>query len=76
MSVLPPLGGEQFIPEERQEIIWNESTMSHFDHCLNQCELVVQMIIRLQNLANQLPYVFIDTKKATKSHIPTANAPA
>ena len=24
---------------------------------------------------NQLSYVFIDTKKVTKSHIPTANTP-
>ena len=30
----------------------------------------------MQNLANQLPDVFIDTKKATKSHIPATNTPA
>ena len=34
------------------------------------------MIIHLQNLANQLPYAFVDTKKVTKSHIPAANVPA
>ena len=28
------------------------------------------MIIYLQNLANQLPDAFVDTKKVTKSHIP------
>ena len=28
----------------------------------------------MQNLANQLPDAFIDTKKVTMSHIPTANA--
>ena len=50
--------------------------MSHFDPYANQCELEAQMIIHLQNLANQLPNAFIDTKKVTKSHIPTANAPA
>ena len=50
--------------------------MSHFDHHTNQCELEVQIIIHLQNLANQLPYAFVDTKKVTKSHIPLANAPA
>ena len=33
-------------------------------------------MIHLQNLANQLPNAFIDTKKMTKSHIPAANAPA
>ena len=50
--------------------------MSHFDPRTNQCELEVQRIIHLQNIANQLPNAFIDTKKVTKSHIPTANAPA
>ena len=33
------------------------------------------MIIYLQNLANQLSYAFIDTKKVTKSYIPTTNTP-
>ena len=35
----------------------------------------VQKIIHLQNLANQLPNVFIDTKKVTKSHILAMNTP-
>ena len=50
--------------------------MSHFDPRTNQSELEVQKIIHLQNLANQLPVAFIDTKKVTKSHIPIANARA
>ena len=33
------------------------------------CELEVQIIIHLQNLTNQLPSAFIDTKKVIKSHI-------
>ena len=33
------------------------------------------MIIHMQNLANQLPYAFVDTLKVTKSHIPAANVP-
>ena len=49
--------------------------MSHFDQHTNQCELKVQRIIHLQNLANQLPFDFIDTKKVTKSHISATNAP-
>ena len=49
--------------------------MSHLDPCTNQCELEVQRIIHLQNLANQLPDAFIDTKKVTKSHISAANTP-
>ena len=49
--------------------------MSHFDPCTNQCELEVQRIIHLKNIANQLLDAFIDTKKVTKSHIPATNAP-
>ncbi|RVW81532.1 Retrovirus-related Pol polyprotein from transposon TNT 1-94 [Vitis vinifera] len=75
-SVFPPLGREKSIPEERREISWKASTMTHLDPRTNQCELEVQRIIHLQNLANQLLDAFIDTKKVTKSHIPTANTPA
>ena len=50
--------------------------MTHLDPSTNQCELEVQRIIHLQNLANQLPDAFIDTKKVTKSHIPAANTTA
>ena len=49
--------------------------MTHLDPRTNQCEPEVQRIIHLQNLANQLLDAFIDTKKVTKSHIPTANIP-
>ena len=56
------------------KITWNASTLSHFDPSTNQCELEVQRIIHLQNLANQLPHAFVDANKVTKSHIPTMNA--
>ena len=36
----------------------------------------IQRIIQLQNLENQLPDAFINTKKVTKSHIPATNTPA
>ncbi|KAL6325714.1 hypothetical protein AAG906_024532 [Vitis piasezkii] len=49
--------------------------MTHLDPRTNQCELEVQRIIHLQNLANQLPNAFIDTKKVTKLYIPTTNTP-
>ena len=75
-SVFPLLGKEKSVPEEHQEITWNASTISHFDHRTNQCELEVQRIIHLQKLVSQLPYAFIDTKKVTKSHIPISNAPS
>ena len=69
------MGGEKLVLEERRESTWNASTISHFDRCTNQCELEVQRIIHLQNLTNQLPDAFIDTKKVTKSHISAANSP-
>ena len=72
-SVFPSLRGEKSIPKERRDISWKASTMIHLDSHTNQCELEVQRIIHLQNLANQLPDAFIDTKKVTKSHFPTAN---
>ena len=49
--------------------------MAHLDPCTSQCELKVQRIIHFQNLSNQLPDAFIDTKKVTKSHIMSANTP-
>ena len=47
--------------------------MSHLDPCTRQCELQVQRIVHLQGLANQLPNVFTNIKKVTKSHMPTVN---
>ena len=73
-SIFPPLGGEKSVPKERREITWNAYKITHFDPCINQCELEVQGIIHLQNIANQLPDAFIDIKKVTKSHILIANA--
>ena len=74
-SIFPSLREEKSILEERREISWKTSTMSHLDPHTNQCELEGQRIIHLQNLANQLPDAFIDTKKVTKSHILVANTP-
>ena len=48
--------------------------MPHFDHHTNKCELEVQRIIYLQNLANQFLDALTDTNKMTKSHNPAANA--
>ena len=64
------------MPEARREIIWNASTLSHFDPHTKQWELEVQRIIHLQGIANQLPNVFTDSKRLVKSHIPAANTPA
>ena len=74
-NLFPPLGGEKLVLEERREITWNASVMSHFDPRANQIELEVQRIIHLQNLANQLLDGFTNTKKVTKSHVPATNTP-
>ena len=53
-TIILPLGGEKLVPKELREIIWNALTLTHFDPYTNQCELEVQRITHLQNLANQL----------------------
>ena len=74
-TIFLPLGVEEPVPEERREIIWNALTLTHLDPHTNQCELEVQRITHLQNLANQLQVAFIDIEKMTKSYILTANTP-
>ena len=74
-AMFPTLGGEKQTLE-KQEIIWNVSSLYHFDPRTNQSEQEVQKIIHLQQIANQLPDAFVDTKRVTKSYIPAENAPA
>ena len=51
--------------------LWNAVSLSHYDPRTNQCELEVQKIIHLQEVAYRLPDVFKDVKTVTKSHIYT-----
>ncbi|KAM1731965.1 hypothetical protein ACFX11_017777 [Malus domestica] len=75
-TVFLSLGGEKTIPEERQELTRVVPTLSHFDPRSIQCENEVKRIVHLQSIANQMSDAFNDAMKVTKSHIPTANAPA
>ncbi|KAK9133229.1 hypothetical protein Scep_012757 [Stephania cephalantha] len=76
-AIFPPLGGDKKpIQKEWREIAWNASTLSHYDPRTNQCELEVQKIIHLQQIANQLPDAFNDAKQVTKSHIPNCKCSA
>ncbi|CAH9086379.1 unnamed protein product, partial [Cuscuta europaea] len=59
-----------------KDITWNATNLSFLDSRTNACEQEIQKIIHLQNVANQLPAAFTDSKKVTKSHIPTMNAPS
>ena len=70
------LGGDKLPKEERREIIWNASSMSHLDPRTTQCDKEVQRITHLQKITSQLPDAFTNTAKVTKSYIPAANTPA
>ena len=70
------LGRDKLPNEERHEIIWNASSMSHLNPRTTQCDREVKRITHLQKIASQLSDAFTDTTKVTKSYIPTANTPA
>ncbi|KAK1431618.1 hypothetical protein QVD17_08102 [Tagetes erecta] len=72
-STFPTLGGDE--KQLKNNISWNELSLSHLDPRTKECELEVQRIIHLQRLANQLPDAFTNPKRVTKSHIPAVNAP-
>ena len=66
-SEFPALGGgTKQLEKLENKISWRELSLSHLDPRNNQCELEVQKIIHLQELANQLPDTFTDPKKVTK----------
>ena len=71
----PSLGGDKLPKEERREIIWNASSMSHLDPRTAQCDKEVQKITHLQKIASQLLNAFTDTAKVTKFYILAANTP-
>ena len=58
----------------KKEITWNAQSLNPFDPRTRQCELEVQRIIHLQQVANQLPDAFSNKKRITKSHVPVENA--
>ena len=75
-TVFPALGGEKSkFDKEKQEILWNAASLSHYDPRTNQCELEVQKIIHLQEVAHTLPDSFTDVKTVTRSRIPFVNVP-
>ena len=74
-NVFLPLEGDKSIPKEWQDITWNVSSLSHPNPYTRQCELKVQRIVHFQRLENQLPNVFTNTKKVTKSLMSIVNTP-
>ncbi|GJT35758.1 hypothetical protein Tco_0926177 [Tanacetum coccineum] len=73
-AIFPPLGREKKTHEK--DVSWSKPSLLYLDPRTKQSETKVQKIMHLQEIANQLPDAFTDTKRATKSHIPAANAPA
>ncbi|KAI3693370.1 hypothetical protein L6452_33205 [Arctium lappa] len=73
-TTFPALGGEKKIQEK--DVSWCEPSLLYLDPRTKQCETEVQKIMHLQEIANQLPDAFTDTKRVTKSYIPAVNAPA
>ncbi|CAA0831790.1 Unknown protein, partial [Striga hermonthica] len=73
-ELFPPLGGNEKSIEKNIE--WRTSSLSYLDPPTKQREQEVQKIIHLQNIANQLPDAFTDTKRVAKSHVAAINAPA
>ena len=61
---------------EPKEIDWNASQLHAYVPCTSECELKIQRINKLQNIANKIPDAFTNTKRVTKSYVPAANAPA
>ncbi|GJV63667.1 retrovirus-related pol polyprotein from transposon TNT 1-94 [Tanacetum coccineum] len=68
------LGGVK--KNQEKHVTWCEPSLLYLDPRTKQCETEVQNIAHLKEIANQLPNAFTDTKRVTKSYIPTANAPA
>ena len=54
--------GEKTKVNEQREITCHASSLSHLDPRTNQSELEVQMIIHLQDIANQIPNAFSDSR--------------
>ena len=70
----PSLCGEKKILEK--DVSWHEPSLSYLDPRTKQCDMEVQKIMHFQEMASQLPDAFTDTKRVTKSYIPTVNVPA
>jgi len=73
-STYPSLGGDnsRLISKDLE---WFRPSTSWQDPRTRDCDLEVQKIIHLQELANKLPEAFTDPNRMTLSHNPACNAP-
>ncbi|XP_074326895.1 uncharacterized protein LOC141664839 [Apium graveolens] len=74
-SMFPPLGGDKHSNKVNPDLTWNASGLYFLDPRTGQCKLEVKRIIHMQNIANQIPDAFNDSRNITKSHIPAVNTP-
>ncbi|XP_074355978.1 uncharacterized protein LOC141695644 [Apium graveolens] len=73
-SMFPKLGGDNDLHKLNSEISWNALGLNSIDSRTNQCESEFQRIIHMQNIVNQMPDAFSDSRHIIRSHIPTVNA--
>ncbi|GJZ27792.1 hypothetical protein Tco_0572439 [Tanacetum coccineum] len=69
-AIFLPLGGEN--ENHEKDVSWSEPSLLYLDPRTKQSETEVQRIMHMQEIANQLPDAFTDTKRVTKSYIPAA----
>ncbi|XP_074352634.1 uncharacterized protein LOC141691776 [Apium graveolens] len=74
-SMFPKLERDNDLHKLNSEISWNASGLNSIDSCTNQCEFEFQKIIHIQNIANQTPVAFSDSRHIISSHVPVVNAP-
>ncbi|GJR43791.1 disease resistance CC-NBS-LRR class family protein [Tanacetum coccineum] len=73
-EIFPSLGEEK--KNHEKDVSWSKPSLLYLDSHTKQSETKVQKIMHMQEITNQLPDAFTDTKRATKSYIPVVNAPA
>ena len=69
----PQLGERRKVHKVRHDPQWKVTHLSHLDPRTSQSENEVRRIVHLQQIVEQLPDVFINAAKVTKSYIPAAN---
>jgi hypothetical protein len=69
------LGGDNKFINDGQKINWDDKSILSSDPHTKEIEFQVQKILKLQQIAINLPDAFTDYKSITKSLNPTVNMP-
>ncbi|GJW77705.1 retrovirus-related pol polyprotein from transposon TNT 1-94 [Tanacetum coccineum] len=73
-AIFPSLGEEK--KNHEKDVSWSEPSLLYLDSRTKQSETEVQKTMHMQEIVNQLPDAFTDTKRVTKSYILAVNASA